>query len=194
MNWGNSGPECDCDFDQWLGKLISSLRPTLIACQSVVLGGNWQLDEAGVPAATVARQERQRRRGTERSDDGSRETGVTMELKEQREKYSEVSARKDDPNLTLCCLCFSSTERMNSRLEGGLCHDMDISHLSCLDNDIYHDIVLFCIFCEKRSKVHNPVPQLFWIILRMKEEQNPKPRISLRITDFSWKTMYLDVL
>ncbi len=64
---GNSGLECDCDFDQWLGKLITSVgqcvRRTLIACQSVILCCNWQLDEAGVPSDTVARWERQRRKG-----------------------------------------------------------------------------------------------------------------------------------
>lgn len=64
---GNSGLECDCDFDQWLGKLITSVgqcvRRTLIACQSVIQCCNWQLDEAGVPSDTVARWDRQRRKG-----------------------------------------------------------------------------------------------------------------------------------
>ena len=64
---GNSGLECDCDFDQWLGKLITSVgqcvRRTLIACQSVIQCCNWQLDEAGVPSDTVAQWDRQRRKG-----------------------------------------------------------------------------------------------------------------------------------
>lgn len=85
---GNSGLECDCDFDQWLGKLITSMgqrmRRTLIACQSVILRCNWQLDEAGVPSDTVARWERQRRKG-QRDHEVDEKIGGKKDLERQIE-------------------------------------------------------------------------------------------------------------